>query len=399
MDRQPVRTYEQELEQLEQRIQDSQMPRGSMSKEIMYKLGERTMTRQRTKSKIVKRTVIAASVAAVLGTGVVGAGFVSPTMASALKQIPGIGAVFYGLNADEIQRAVDQGILTQPLEQVTKDGVTLTLTNVLYDGTRLSFSIEREGEIFPENAASPYIPMDAKMEGGDDEWITSRKIPEEKQEKGYIKSPEILINGQKVTLFGSFGDDPSNLNAVFAEYTEVDSLPNEFELTVRTEVTRVDGAYEFKVPVKLDQSKLTVQPNETKSSGDFSYTVKKLESTATSTRLVLDSKGEVPASPEQTGEYAPTMMYYEIVDDQGKVLEQRRLGFFHSKSLTEYHVDELYAAISPNAKSVTIKPFTFTMKPADWSVVGEKLDDNGKIISNGDRTYIKELEMNVPLER
>ncbi|MNR65425.1 hypothetical protein D3C85_1884570 [compost metagenome] len=62
-------------------------------------------------------------------------------------------------------------------------------------------------------------------------------------------------------------------------------------------------------------------------------------------------------------------------------------------------MDELYAAISPNAKSVTIKPFTFTMKPADWSVVGEKLDDNGKIISNGDRTYLKELEMNVPLER
>ncbi|WP_426334355.1 DUF4179 domain-containing protein [Paenibacillus silvae] len=398
MDKQPNPFPDQPLEELEQRIRNTPMPRHSMSSEIMNQIGGRNMTKQRNGSKILKRTLTAASIAAVMGAGVIGAGFVSPTMASALKQIPGIGSVFYGLSSDEIGRAVDQGILTQPLKQITKDGVTLTLTNVLYDGTRLSYTIERTGEHLPQKVASPYIPMDSEIVSGDNEWKKSSQIPEQQQQKGYVTAPETFINNEELKSFRSYGDDIGNSNAVFAEYTNLGSLPNEFELTVRTKVTRVEEPFEFKVPVKISDNKLVIQPNETKSYENFSYTLQKIESTVTNTRLILESTGKVPTSSEQTGKYAPTMMYYEIVDDQGKVLNQRKLDFFHRAPDLEYQVDELYDAISPNAKSVTIKPYTFTVNTNNWGVVGEKIDEQGKIVSSGDKTYIKELEMGVTLK-
>ncbi|WP_025717194.1 DUF4179 domain-containing protein [Paenibacillus sp. 1-18] len=399
MDNRPTPPYERELNQLENWINESVMPRGSMSDQIMKKIGERTMQRKTTKSKLAKRAVVAASVVGILGAGVVGAGFVSPTMAATLKQIPGIGSIFYGLSADEIQTAVDKGILSHPNESVTHDGITLTLSDVLYDGTRLSFSIERKGENMPEGSMSPYIPMDSKTESKDKEWIKKHKVPEKDQLKGYFKHPEVLINGKKVdSKQFIFGDDPHKNNSVMGEFLQLGSLPDEFELTVRTSMTGVDEPYEFKVPVKIDNTMIVVQPNETKTSGSFSYTVKELKSTSTTTRLVLDSTGEVPASPEQTGEYAPTMMYYDIVDDQGNILEQRQFGYFNSKPRTKYHVDELYDAVKPNTKYVTIKPFTLTVKPADWSIVGQVNDKVGNEVKKGDKTYIKELEMEIPLK-
>ncbi|MGQ3478110.1 DUF4179 domain-containing protein [Paenibacillus sp. TY11] len=398
MDKHPTPPYEREMDQLENWINESVMPRGSMSDQIMKKIGERAMPRKTPKSKFAKRAVVAASVVGVLGAGVVGAGFISPTMAATLKHIPGIGSIFYGLSVDEIQTAVDKGILSHPNESVTHDGITLTLSDVLYDGTRLSFSIERKGENMPETSMSPYLPMDAKTENSDEEWVKKHKVPEKDQLKGYFQShPEVLINGKKVDSHQYlYGDDPEKKNSIVGEFMQLGSLPDEFELTVRTSMTGVDEPYEFKVPVKIDNTMIVVQPNETKTSGSFSYTVKELKSTSTTTRLMLDSKGEVPASQEQTGEYAPTMMYYDIVDDQGNILEQRRFGYFHSKPKTEYHVDELYDALKPNTKYVTIKPFTLTVKPADWSIVGEGKGADGKH-KRGDKTYIKELEMKIPL--
>ncbi|WP_226001378.1 DUF4179 domain-containing protein [Paenibacillus sp. BJ-4] len=398
MDKHPIPPYEREMDQLENWINESVMPRGSMSDQIMKEIEKRAMQRKTTKSKFAKRAVLAASVVGILGAGVVGAGFISPTMAATLKQIPGIGSIFYGLSSDEIQTAVDKGILSHPNESVTHDGITLTLSDVLYDGTRLSFSIERKGENMPETSMSPYLPMDAITENSDEEWVKKHKVPEKDQLKGYFKfHPEVLINGKKVDSdLYSYGDDPEKKNSVVGEFMQLGSLPDEFELTVKTSMTGVNEPYEFKVPVKIDNTMIVVQPNETKTSSNFSYTVKELKSTSTTTRLVLDSTGEVPASQEQTGEYAPTMMYYDIVDDQGNILEQRKFGYFNSKPKTEYHVDELYDALKPNTKYVTIKPFTLTVKPADWSIVGEGKGADGKL-KRGDKTYIKELEMKIPL--
>ncbi|UNK16285.1 DUF4179 domain-containing protein [Paenibacillus sp. N3/727] len=385
-----------DMDAIEQMIRESSLSKNSMSYQIMNKIGESPLSRtsSRRKPNLIKRTVLVASAAAVLGAGVIGTGFVSPVMADALKKIPMFGTLFEGTSEKSVQAAIEQGIVSEPNQSVTYDGITLTVANLLYDGTRLSFILDREGVDLP-NTTSPYINEDSKIIGKpDNEYIKSRKIPEKDQKKGYIKMPTILANGQKVDFSeGSFGDYPKKGNAYIVELTKDLKLPDQFELTIQANVTGVKETFEFKIPVNIDNKALVLKPEASKSDGQFSYTVKQLDLSPVSTRLVLDSKGQVPNSLEQTGDYSASMVYYEIVDDQGNVLNPSRFEYFNSKPKTEYHIDQLFSPFDGTPKTITIKPFTLTVNTKDWSVVGQ-----GKN-SLGDKTYLKDLELTIPVKQ
>lgn len=394
MGRLPDRTESAEMEAIERMIRHSAMPKTSMSGEIIDKIGEMNMSRTRKHAannrKVWKRTVVAASAAAILGGGIIGSGFVSPAMAEALKQVPVFGTIFKGTTEEAVKAAMDQGLVKDPNLSVTHDGVTLKLRDLLYDGTRLSFVLDREG-VDLENTIAPF---------------TEQEKPEDQLPKGYIKTggPKIFIDGKEfsnkeATSLG-YGDFPPRDNALRAEWQLNDKTAwgNEFELTIRTEVTGVDESFEFKVPMKIADNAVLLKPNATKTYEDFSYTVNELVITPVTTRLVIDSTGKVPRSAEQTGDYIASMMYYDIVDDQGNLLTQNKFGYFHSEPKTEYHVDELYSPFNGTPKSITIKPFTLTVNKNDWSVVGQGKDSNGTY-SRGDKTYIKELEVTIPVEK
>ncbi|WP_426334357.1 DUF5643 domain-containing protein [Paenibacillus silvae] len=286
----------------------------------------------------------------------------------------GTGALW---NSSTIAEAAQAS--TTNAKSVTHDGVKLTLSEVEYDGLSLKITIKREGKGLPEGMIASY---------------NQKNIV-----KGHLKTPEILINGQKDSK-ATFGlrSHLKEKNSAILEYKS-DSLPDQFELTLRMPVSGIKENFEFKIPVKKQNGIIHIKPNQTKESKGFSYTVKKINITSTQTQLVLDSKGKVPASSKQTGVYAPTMMYYDIVDDQGKTVKQKQLSFYSKKPRTTYHINELYDAVSPQTKSITIKPYTFTVKLSDWSIVGEKVDKKGKVVSSGTKTYIKELEMKVKIKK
>ncbi|EGG34634.1 DUF4179 domain-containing protein [Paenibacillus sp. HGF5] len=396
MGQSPKQTEFAEMNALEEMIRESSLSKRSMSDQIMNRIGEREMTRLSTKPKpnVIKRTILVASAAAVLGGTVIGSGFVSPVMAATLKQIPMLGVIFEGTSEDAVKAAIEQGILSEPNLSVTHDGVTLKVADVIYDGTRLSIILEREGVDLP-GTASPYISEDATLIGNQDsEYVKSRKVAKEDQEKGYIEMPRILVDGQEVAMGeGNFGDYPQQDNAYIVELTKGLKLPDQFELTIQANVTQVNETFEFKVPVNVTNKSVVVKPDQaTKSDGPFSYTVKQLDISPVSTRLVLDSKGEVPSSAEQTGDYSASMVYYELVDDQGNVLTPRKFDYFNSKPETEYHIDQLYSPVNGTPKSITIKPFTLTVNNKDWSVVGQGKD------SFGDKTYLQDLEMTIPVK-
>ncbi|MFP7288109.1 DUF4179 domain-containing protein [Shouchella clausii] len=389
----PNRTGSGELDTLERWIRESDMPRATMSDEIMNKIEERTMSRTAAKQKgMLKKTLIAASTAAALGAGVIGTGFVSPAMAATMSKIPVIGSIFTGVNDAGLQTAAERGIVSSPNLSVTHDGVTLTVADLLYDGTRLSFALDRQG-VDLETAASPYITAEEAGPNPND-WIKKRIVPENEQKKGYIERPEVLVNGQPLKFDKGGMGDTTKQNAYLAEMTGLKNVPDAFELTIRTKVTRVDEPFEFTVPVNVKDKSVTVKPEAdtaTASSRGFSYTVDQLVITPVSTRLILDSTGPVPASKEQSGDYQASMVYYELVDDQGNTVDLNMYGYFHSNPKTEYHVDELYGAFASTPKSITIKPYTLTYNKKDWSVVG---GGNGSL---GERTYLKDLELTIPV--
>ncbi|MFD1179042.1 DUF5643 domain-containing protein [Paenibacillus puldeungensis] len=309
-------------------------------------------------AQLLKKSALTLTAAAVLGGVIPGAGTLPVAKAAALNDGAAGNAAVTHLS-------------------VTHDGVTLRVSNLIYDRTRLFFVIERQGTNFPD----------------DESVVITEGMEKNKKGKGYIKKPTLSIDGQELNGWGSFGDYPKIKNSCFYELGKKAEWPDQFELTLRTEVTGVDDAFEFKIPVKIDNKSILVKPNAVKKHKQFSYTVKELYMSSSTTRLVIDSTGKVPATSKQTGKYIASMMYYDIVDDQGHLLQQQNLPYFNSQPKVNYHIDELYSPVKGTPKKITIKPFTLTVNKKKWSVVGQTER------SVGTKTYWRELEVTIPLDK
>ncbi|WP_241751880.1 DUF4179 domain-containing protein [Paenibacillus alvei] len=93
-----------------------------------------------------KTAIVALSVAALLGIGTIGSSMPAAAASKLDKRI-------------NETTAIEQGYLYKPNLSVTHDGITLTLAEVIYDGTTLAFLIKREGANL-ERTLSPYYSMD-----------------------------------------------------------------------------------------------------------------------------------------------------------------------------------------------------------------------------------------------
>ncbi|NEZ41890.1 DUF4179 domain-containing protein [Paenibacillus alvei] len=394
-----------EIDAIENMIRDSSLT-NSRSDEIMNIIEQReTAGKQKFKDKPnwIKRSLFVASAAAIIGTVLIGVGYIYPTMAEALKKVPVIGLLFSETSEDAVLAAIERGIISTPNISITHDGVTLRVSEVLFDGTRLSIRIEREGKNLPEYIGSPYFEgiseeemkkIVKKYKGVNDHIVEAFATPVEKQTKGYVRDPKVLINGEPIKSSGHLQNymmDDTHKPIYKLEFRHVATLPDEFELTVRTTVTQIKETYEFKIPVKVENRAIILKPNVTKSDGKFSYTVKQLDISPVSTRLVLDSMGPVPASSEQSGDHHASRMYYEIVDEQGRVLSPSKLIYTPALPKTEYHLNDWYAPVGMKSKSITIKPYNFTISNKHFSMKRTDKKDFG------DRTYWKNLEVTIPI--
>lgn len=390
-------TEEELMAHLRRTVKQKEMPQESYANQIMERLNE--MSRSSRSERIgrgtwKKKAAISVTAAAMLGGVVMGSGFVSPVMADALKNVPWIGSVFQYNSDSTLQKASTTGLTTAPNLSVTRDGVTLSIKEVMFDGTRLAFAIERQG-VDDDTMLSPYPPAGAKDEKGN----LIQTVPLEQQKKGYIYMPEVNIQGHS-KFFGMFTDavgktedGQSIRNMAMYELTKgltELNLPEAFDMSVKLNVTGIQEPFEFVVPVKnLAKGAVVLHPDQTQSSGGFSYTVKQVDLTPITTRLVLDSKGSVPVTSEQTGDLSPSKMYYDIVDQNGNPVQQNMIGYFNSSPGTEYHEDEAYKPFDKTPTSITIKPYTLTVKK-DWTIVS---DSKGEPL----KTYHKDLEMTIPV--
>lgn len=390
-------TEEEQMMQIRRTVKQTEMPQESYANQIMERLDGMSRSSRREsvrRGNWKKKTAISVTAAAMLGVLVMGSGFVSPVMADALKNVPWIGSVFQYNSDSSLKQASATGLTTLPNLSVTKDGVTLNIKEIMYDGTRLAFAIERQG-MNDDKMISPYWPEGAEDENGN----LIPTIPLEQQIKGYISIPEVHIQGDS-KFFGSFtdavgktGDGQVIRNMAMYEITKgltEKNLPETFDMTVKLNVSGIQEPFEFVVPVKnLAKGAVVLHPDQTQSSGNFSYTIKQVDLTPVTTRLVLDSKGKVPATPEQTGDLSPTKMYYDIVDQDGNQVQQNMIGYFNSSPGTEYHEDEAYLPFTKTPTAITIKPYTLTVNK-DWTVIS---DSKGQPVKN----YHKDLEITIPV--
>ncbi|WP_431087495.1 sigma-70 family RNA polymerase sigma factor [Paenibacillus sp. 8b26] len=366
-----------------------------------------------------------------------GSRFVSPAMAETLKNIPLIGSVFQYTYDNGLRTAGKSGLTTTlPLSE-TQDGVTLHIKEVMFDGLRLVLMIERTGIEKIEMIAPIGPPKEAVLFDTSENKAWKETVLK-KPEKGYLSTPDVIIQGEEIKgeqllvlpryggvdqgkvgqgkqLRGTFtvanGEKEFTDNMVVYEISRglaEKQLPDEFNITVKLNVSGIRAPFVFQVPVQnVFKHKILLKPEKTQRSGSFSYTVKQIELTPLTTRLIIDSKGKVTSTPEKSGDFSPSRMYYDIVDQRGHTLNLNQTSFldqflsgldFRFRNLngwrgikSEYLNEELlYDPVVSTSPFIIIKSYTYTLQKKDRPIVEGQ--------EGGMKTYYKDLEMTIPLE-
>ncbi|MFD0716018.1 DUF4179 domain-containing protein [Paenibacillus sp. GCM10027626] len=266
------------------------------------------------------RSFLWGTTAAALVAGcTLGSAFVSPDMAAALRQVPGIQSIFRIAGDYGLKMADEKGLVTEVNQSVTVKGITITVNEVMYDGARLSIG-------YLQKSASGI------------------------EELGH---PEFQINGKSFNSPGSGSgsrvDDHTYAGVI--NLTPETEFSDEFDLTMTVfNVGKTHGKWEFSFPVrKIASSNKAVMPMMTRTYGDLTVTVQKVIFTPSSTELTVQTK-----RPKQ----AQGFINYDIIDDKGVVLE-RRGGSGGGRTEGDYEIMDFKQQFGPAEqlpKSIKVRP-------------------------------------------
>lgn len=101
-----------------------------------------TLRRKRMPRWLSRVMISAASVAGGLVL-LISLGFISPAMAETLKQLPFMSSVFQLAGDSGLRKANEAGLTTNVEQTVTLDGMTLRVSEQMYDGSRFSVVLTR----------------------------------------------------------------------------------------------------------------------------------------------------------------------------------------------------------------------------------------------------------------
>lgn len=152
----------QVTDNLEYMIQNTEVPELNLGERIVEQMNHTNAElnrRSRSKSNRMKRTVAVSGIAAALGFGIIGSGFVSPVMASALSQVPLIGNIFQQYGDTGLQASVANGLYQPVQAKDSHNDMTLESTGYVYDGTRISIALKETVKRTPNCLASAWTTV------------------------------------------------------------------------------------------------------------------------------------------------------------------------------------------------------------------------------------------------
>lgn len=283
-----------------------------------------TIPSKRTKG-LARKMTLSSAAAAILGVSIIGSGFISPAMAQTLRQIPLIESVFKIVGDLGLQTAEDKKLITPINQSVTFNGVTLSISEVFYDGSRLAIGLVQH---------------------------SADGIKE-------ILEVEPVING-KSESFAASSFDMANSTAEnktvasLVQFLAGEKLPDSFDLQLLVFLKGMENnRFEFNFPVrKTSPGSRIVNPRVTKTYGDTTITVQKIQMTPSTTQLVMDVN--LPAGKETV---APR---YAMFDDRGIMLQTlHEIG--RSEKIDNIMMnltsETQFAPFQSIPKFVTIKPY------------------------------------------
>ncbi len=381
----------QVTDNLEYMIQNTEVPELNLGERIVEQMNRTNAElnrRSRSKSNRMKRTVAVSGIAAALGFGIIGSGFVSPVMASALSQVPLIGNIFQQYGDTGLQASVANGLYQPVQAKDSHNDMTLESTGYVYDGTRISIALKRDGQ------ADAKL-LGERMDNGDTD----------SSGKGVLKDISMYINGERYYPGGYTLTDGDTRDTAILEFNDTPpiTLPNadpdlvrrpeplgdSFELKLEATLTGSDQPYLLTFPVKKNTENVVLQPGSVKSYDGFRFALDKLELTPITTRLTITGSGELaslgdeyklPADDLYAGKH---WFGFEIRDENNNLLEElpgNHITFIDGQYVLDYN----FTPFKETPKSITIKPYVLNQDKS-----------SGKF---HEKKYLSELEFQVDVK-
>ncbi|GGN94706.1 DUF4179 domain-containing protein [Saccharibacillus kuerlensis] len=220
---------------VETRIEDTfRIIRSGEASEKTNKESESTNRNRGRMSRLRRSAAITAASVLLLGAGLTGIGFASPSFAKAMQSVPILGGIFSMYGDHGLQTAEEEGFV-QPSELTETIGdLTVGVRNVVFDGTRIALEVFREGEGPLYNDGDPNHP-----------------------EHGIFENVSAFYGQQSLNPSYRAAGDGTVLMTM--DYALGEALPDKFELSLSLELAGVDQPFEFEVPVESNTPKIVIE--------------------------------------------------------------------------------------------------------------------------------------------
>ncbi|SEL52377.1 protein of unknown function [Paenibacillus sp. cl141a] len=338
-------------------------------------------------SRVRRILLTAAAVLIVTIGGLLGGAAVSPTIAAALQSVPLIGSLFK-LAADDLglQTLEERGLVDVVEASATHDGITLRIPELVYDGTRLSMVVTRDGE---------------KLSGSILDQISTGNGTKPKYPKGAIHSFEAQIDGRPISRqnngwnMGFKAKPTSDPNTAIYELTShsvtkqlTSELPDAFTLTIQVGLEGVEEQFMLELPVRKHQAKVMSTIQKSREWRGHKLTLSEIQFTPITTQVLLSV-----VSDDQEWQ---RRLWFELWDDSGNVLGViGGYGAHETGRAGELRYNVLFERMAKAPSSIKLKAFLPEMEHSSSSSGSFKLNERGEVIKN----YINELEITVPVDQ
>ncbi|WP_173275951.1 DUF4179 domain-containing protein [Paenibacillus sp. NEAU-GSW1] len=329
------------------------------------KLGEQPLPQQqKKKSRGVAWVSASTAAAAIL---LLGSGFLFPVMAEAFKNIPIVGSMFQTVGDTGLRKAAELGKTNDVNQSVTHDGVTFTISELVFDNNRLSMLLTRTTESGEQQSLKKWLSHDKDHETRVSYFVDGKPLDAE-------WSLQHGFEGADNT--GVLSLDPMKI-----------PKQDQFELTVEIWDAVLGQQFSLAFPVqKSDMETNLVQVPQAKTFDHMTMSIEQFAITSSTMRLDISITGESGQllnleSIDEKYKYKEIdefNLYYEIVNEKGeKAIEIEGGGGFNDE--TGIYLNSMsFQPFAVLPSSITVKPYIHVGK---------------------NKTYIPELEFVLPVEQ
>lgn len=296
---------------------------------------------------------------------IIGSGFISPVMAEALKNIPIIGSIFLNGGDEGLKTASRQGMTSDIHQSITHDGITMSISEMMYDGSRISMVLTRTTK---DGKNEPFGKLGSQVnEQGETNWI-----------RFYADGNELNF-GYRVS---KAGDNAANSDIVTLS---PDGLPDEFILKAVIRDISVSEPFTFNIPVKNSAvDSVSMKSEEPKIHDNIHMSISNLKITPATMQLIVSISGKPGQSLTELNESVPDKykigssinMEYDVMNEKGELAQS--LGGSGGGTDGVLKITYMYEPFPTKPKSITIRPY---------------------VQNAGDKIYIPELEFHLPIEK